>query len=197
MRCRFVLSYVLSRLTIRTSAERNQERSPLLRLPPELQIIIFELAFDTAVIRASPLSTSGDWSDFHRVLRGFIISCRLIHHDSKPLLRKHGIFGVSSSRCFNRTPKFENLHVRKLEIYNDATQQIMWKGQRHSFFEVWYLYLFRESFPALETIECPSYWKDYRSGEKTCEDAVRFWFRKPDLQVTYHCDPDSELDLKD
>ena len=35
----FVLSYVLSRLTIRTSAERNQERSPLLRLPPELQII--------------------------------------------------------------------------------------------------------------------------------------------------------------
>ena len=72
MRCRFVLPYVLSRLTIRTSAERNQERSPLLRLPPELRIIIFELALNTAVIRASLLSISRDWSDFHRVLPGFI-----------------------------------------------------------------------------------------------------------------------------
>jgi hypothetical protein len=77
-------------------------------------------------------------------------------------------------------------------------QQIMWQG-RHDHYLKKELdrCLLRDSFPALETIEIPGDWKEYRSGEWTCEDTIQSRFKRMDLQVTYHWDSEPELDLED
>jgi hypothetical protein len=188
-------------LTTRTSTERNQEQSPLLHLPPELRINIFELALssDTAVIRSHPLGTFGNSLNFRRVLPGFITACRQIHHESKPLLSDHSILEVLFSRDLIRITKRKDYNARKLKMYSDAAQEIMWRtaelGRR--FGKIFVEAdrdrdLLHDSFPALETIEFPGDWKD-----KSCEDAVQYWFKRPELQVTYHWDLEPELDLED
>lgn len=172
----------------------------MLRLPPELRIHVFELALDdTAVIRAHPLGTFGRSLNFHRVLPGFITACRQIYHELKPLLGKHSILEVISSRYFMRIAKRKSEHIRKLKIYSDAAQEIMWRAaelkRRSSATFVaadWDRDLLHDSFPALEAIEFPISWND-----KSCEDAVQYWFKRPELQVTYHWDLEPELDMED
>ena len=173
----------------------------MLRLPLELRIDIFELVLDdTTVIRARPLGTSEKSLDFRRALPGFITACRQIYHDSKPLLSKHTILEVLSSRYFIRVAKLKSHHVRKLKIYSDATQEIWWRSMElsldqhcKSFIEAeWDPYLLHNSFPALETIEIPGNWKN-----RSFENAFQYWFNRPDIQVTYHWDLEPELDLED
>ncbi|KAG9204526.1 hypothetical protein G6514_000985 [Epicoccum nigrum] len=184
-------------------AERNQKQSPLLRLPPEVRLHIFELALDTAFLCAYPLSTSGDWSDFQRILPGFITACRQIHHESKPLLSKHSILEVGFSRYFIGINKFRNHNIRKIKIYDIAAREIMWMwhtvnlGSHYGFLNPCHdRDLLCDSFPAIEIIDFPSYWKG-GSGEKSCEDAVQYWFKRKDLQVTYHWDLEPKIDLED
>jgi len=167
------------------STTRNQRDSPLLRLPPEIRIIIWRFALDTASLSLGEMC--------RRTKLHLLRLCRQINIESKPFVKAFTTLSLEESRPTDKShirydvcrSRHDFASVRRLSLdfglfpnFNPSHRRCC-LGMCSPYLPSQHTGGVQEMFPALERLVLDPFWP----LEEGQAHSIRLVFSKPHLEI--------------